>query len=595
MRVILAAVTLLFAVAATAAGLLAPDRMQLLMPVSPSGAASEVVFPLGHWLAVALWACVVALVAGEARARVVYRCIGVGLALHVLLLLTMFARRLGDPAAFSAPAYWMYARVFSGIVAAGSSAWVLGWLRRVRTDRTALPILDAPIVAGWLVLVAALSRNDAAVAVSALLAGMMAGALLRPGAVAAFVKRAAGNERAFLIGVFVLALGLRLLYLARIMSDPNYLETGADGPVYDELAWSIATGRGIRSTFTDRFPLLLMGYVWFASAVYVVAGHSYFTLCAIQAVLGAWACLLLHSVANQLFGRAVANVAAVFAAVSFPLLFAAAAIGHQAVDVFLTLLIVWLLLRLIRFESRSLWRWAAVGVVFGSAIAVRETNVFFLLFLIVWIPYALAGQWAGSARAVATVAVGVAVVVLPFVAPKVWTAENRQGMRIHFDRLYRGEADFRPMRTELVGPLADPAAALEQFRTDPGRVAGTLARAYASNFAVQYLTQPYGGFDLVFLRKGSEYYYGMWFYAYAFTVAGILIAVRRLPAGGPPAAGVVLVIGLIVSRTIPHLVLESHYRHRVPLEPFLILLAAVGAVALFTRVSGSASFHHEPA
>ena len=60
----------------------------------------------------------------------------------------------------------------------------------------------------------------------------------------------------------------------------------------------------------------------------------------------------------------------------------------------------------------------------------------------------------------------------------------------------------------------------------------TLTRAYAKNFAVQFLTQPYGGFDLVFLRKGSDYYYGMWFYAYALTVVGTIVAVRRIAAVG---------------------------------------------------------------
>ena len=61
---------------------------------------------------------------------------------------------------------------------------------------------------------------------------------------------------------------------------------------------------------------------------------------------------------------------------------------------------------------------------------------------------------------------------------------------------------------------------------------GTLARAYATNFAAQFLTQPYGGFDLVFLRKGFASYYGMWFYAYALTVIGAVVTVRRIGAGG---------------------------------------------------------------
>ncbi len=108
----------------------------------------------------------------------------------------------------------------------------------------------------------------------------------------------------------------------------------------------------------------------------------------------------------------------------------------------------------------------------------------------------------------------------------------------------------------------------------------TLGQAIAHNFAVQFFTQPFGGFDLVFLAKGSAYYYGVWFYAYALAGVGAVIALRQVRAGGAAAVGIALVLGLITSRTLPHLILESHYRHRVPIEPFLILMAALAAVTL---------------
>lgn len=39
-------------------------------------------------------------------------------------------------------------------------------------------------------------------------------------------------------------------------------------------------------------------------------------------------------------------------------------------------------------------------------------------------------------------------------------------------------------------------------------------------------------------------------------------------------------LALLVSRTLPHLFLEAGYRHRVPLEPSLIMMAASGLVRL---------------
>jgi hypothetical protein len=213
-----------------------------------------------------------------------------------------------------------------------------------------------------------------------------------------------------------------------------------------------------------------------------------------------------------------------------------------------------------------------------------------MCFLLPWIALTNPGGWRTSGPRLAFFAIAAVLVVLPFLAPKMWTRDDRQAMRGHFDRMYRGEGGALPAdRAELVGPLADPRAALTQFASEPWLVMATLTRAYAKNFAVQFLTQPYGGFDLVFLRKGSEYYYGMWFYAYALACTGTILAVRCAAAGGAAAGGVILILVVIVSRTLPHLILVSDYRHRVPIEPLLILLAAVGAVALLREVIATAA------
>ena len=587
--------TVLFAVVATAAGWLAPDRMRLLVPVTSSVSVSEIVFPIGHWIAVVAWAAAVVWRHPSDRRAILYRCIGVGFALHALILVALFVPRLDDRAAFSAAVYLVYARMFCATTLALATAWLLGWFRRLLTDSRVMVTLEAPIAAGWGALLVAVAAHSLVMAVAALAIGIvLAGAvgMVRTGSLAraaALARAMAADERAFLLAVCVVAVGLRLLYVTRIMSDPNYLDAGADGRVYDYLGWSIATGEGIPPAFSEQFPLLLLGYVWFIAGVYSLAGHSYFALTAVQSILGASVCLLLYGIARRLFGRPTARVAAGFAAVSFPLVFAAATIGHQALDVFLTTLLVWLLLPLITAETRA-WRWGAAGVVLGLAFAVRETNIFLMCALLPWIALTNPGGWRRSVPRLAFFAVAAALVVLPFLAPKMWTRDDRQAMRGHFDRMYRGEGGSVPAdRAGLVGPLADPRAALTQFASEPWLVMATLTRAYAKNFAVQFLTQPYGGFDLVFLRKGSEYYYGMWFYAYALACAGTILAARRVAAGGAAAGGVILILVVIVSRTLPHLILVSDYRHRVPIEPLLILLAAVGAVALLREVIATAA------
>jgi len=582
------AASVLFASAAIVLVMVVPDRAQWVLYVASSG-ANEVVMPVAYWAVVAVWAWLASRLTHTSLARVVPPAVAVGMALHLLLLFALFTPQLADPSRFSTSFYRLYARGFCGLALAGALGWSLGALGKSRHAPGQSAMFVVPVLAGACVLAAALVRYDMWVGLGAAVTGVvvigwpsgLAFTSARWQAASRLARQALADDRAFMIAVFLVALGLRLLYLRRVMTDPGYLATGGDGPVYDALAWSIASGEGVPASFREGYPLLLLGYVWFAGAVYTIAGHSYFILCAVQSVLGALACVLLFLVARQLFGLATARVAAIFAALSFSLLFAAAAIGHQAVDVFLTLLITWSLVRVVEDRRADSLAWATIGVLLGCAIAVRETSAFLLAWVLAWMPFAfrrraLGGSW----RAAGAVVVGAVAILLPLMAPMVNSPEDRLRLRQHFDRLYTGQGDAVRMRDELATPLSDPGAAMRQLRDQPALVTATLGRSIVHNFAVQFMTQPFGGFDLVFLAKGSRYYYGMWFYAYALTGAGLVLAIRRIAAGDAQAPVLVLILGLIVARTLPHLLLESHYRHRVPIEPFLILLAALAVVTV---------------
>ena len=574
----------LLALAAAALVLWFPGRGELMFTNLSSG-ANEVKVPFAYWLIAGIWMILVSRLSGVNVRELAPRAIVVAFATHVLVLLADFTAILRNDLEFTTPIYQLYARVFC---AAALAAAIAGTIVLIGQFRAVTAALAAPVVVATLFLAAALLRVDPLPALAAIVVGVSLSRMksLVMGA-AASVRALLAGDRGFVVAIFLAALVLRMLYLQRVMSNPGYVETGADGPVYDELAWSIAQGRGIRASFTERFPLLLLGYVWFVSAIYKIAGHSYFAVGAVQALIGSAACVIFYRIARELFGQTVARTAAWFAVISFPLLFAAAAIGHQAIDVFLTALIVWLLIK--TTADSPWWRWAVIGLLFGLAIAVRETVTFFLAFVIVWIPLLFVPRWSWRAvGAAAVLLISTMAALAPLVLPKISTAAERAKLRHHFDILYRGEADPIRLRDDLVAPLQDPSGALAQLRESPGLVLGTLGRAWANNFALQFFSQPYGGFDLIFLRKGTAYYYGLWFYAYALGAAGVAMLLRRLRADAR-AVAIVLVLGLIASRTIPHLILESNYRHRVPIEPFLILLASVAVVQLITAARRSPS------
>jgi hypothetical protein len=556
-----------------------PDRWQWILYFQASG-ANELRLPIGYGLATGAWIAGLTVVTHARVLALTPRGILIAAVAHVLVLLAAFAAILPETSAFSSTAYQLYARLFCAVALASSTGWLMHVVKHEsRTDAA----MAMPVVVGAGTLALLLLRAEPVLASIALAGGLVtAVGRIQERALSALsaLRALIADDRVFAAVIFLVALVLRLLYLQRVMSNPGYVETGADGPAYDELAWSIAQGHGVRESFTDRFPLLLLGYVRLVSAIYMIAGHSYFAVGFIQAVVGSATCVLFYSVARELCGVTVARTATWFTTISFPLLFAAAAIGHQAIDVFLTTAIVWLLVKTGRLGTWRWWHLAAIGVLFGIAIAVRETVTFFLAFVMLWILAVHPRRWSWRALgAAATVAGAAFVTIAPLTLPKIESVEQRAKLRHHFDLLYRGEMDPVRMRDDIVAPLENPGAAIAQLRESPGLVLGTLGRAWIANFGLQFFTQPYGGFDLVFLRKGTPYYHALWFYAYALAIGGTVIVVWGLRSD-THAAGLALVLGLIASRTLPHVILESNYRHRVPIEPFLILLASIAMVEL---------------
>ena len=112
------------------------------------------------------------------RRVAIARCFGVGIALHALILVTLFVDKLSDREAFSATVYLMYARLFCMAVLALSTAWVFDWLHRMRTSASALTPLEVPIAVGAAALAMALVRQNAVMGVLALAGGATVGLMI---------------------------------------------------------------------------------------------------------------------------------------------------------------------------------------------------------------------------------------------------------------------------------------------------------------------------------------------------------------------------------------------------------------------------------
>jgi hypothetical protein len=552
----------------------------------PIGGAAGLPVPLVSWLGIAVYTACFDSLFGISPGTRWGAAVRLGLVLHALMLLARQASYMASvPPVELASWYLRYWQAVWAATLTGGMAgmiWCIGCWWRARTADPWLFL--SPLLAGYAVVWLISWRLAPALVLGATLAGV---ALFAAGRVsvlrAAWIQlgKAAGKERVFLVLVFLAALVLRLFYTARVMRDPNFLNTGSDGPTYDALAWALVQGQPapVESLPWWAVQFFSPGYVRFVALIYWLAGRSYVAVCTVQAVLGATACVLMYAVAKRLFSQPTARIASVFGVLNFPMIFAAAAIGHQAMDLFLTLAVVWCLLQYLKRPEQ--WgRWlVGIGLLLGWAAVTREGNVAFWVFLIGWFLLGMRVKlgWRRALLHVFGLSLGFLVVLLPCI----WGGGGGILARLDLQWFYLQHSSTHI--NTWFNPWRNPEAAWALFQGQPLNVMVKVGEAIWGNFTAMFMNQDYGSFDLVFLVRGSPYYYGMWFYAFFLAFFGLEVVCRAAFRRPVEHLGWWLIIALLVSRTAVHLVFESAYRHRVPLEPYLIMLAAVGATQLFSR------------
>jgi hypothetical protein len=252
-------------------------------------------------------------------------------------------------------------------------------------------------------------------------------------------------------------------------------------------------------------------------SLYWLFGHSYLAVCIVQSLIGAAAAAAVYVIGKPVFGAAASLIAVLFAAISFPLAFWAAAIGYQTLDIGLTVFLVWLLIRAVERWSGTWWVWAIAGVAFGCAISVRETASTFLAFACAWALWAIPRRRSAERWRAVVVMSAAAVLVSPMVAPMVasssgaWRCVSTSTACRRATRV--GPRGSRPNRS------VSPGRRYSSCADQPGFVVQALVNGVVHTSRCSS-TQPHGAFDLVTLRKGTDYYFAVWCYAYLLTVVG---------------------------------------------------------------------------
>jgi 4-amino-4-deoxy-L-arabinose transferase-like glycosyltransferase len=412
------------------------------------------------------------------------------------------------------------------------------------------------------------------------------------------------SSRAFTLGlgaIAAVALAVRLVYALAIVRDAPLL---GDALEFHLQANALADGYGYIQPFALRdtgvlrasadkpplFPLL-------EAAVSVLGGRSWAWHHLVGVLAGAGTTVVCGLLGRRVAGPAAGMVAAGIAAL-YPVLVATD--GSLRSESVYALAIALVLLAALRLrEAPTLRRAAVAGVAIGAATLIRSEALLLLVLLVL--------PLAGPRRALAAAAV-CAVVLAPWLA-RCWIAldhpvlvsTNVGGLiaGANCDSTYAGDLlgqwDYRC----LPKPVSDNEAVesaylrsvgLRYAREHAGRLAVVIPARIGRSFELfrprqnAAMAHFYEGRDLRLAQAGT-----LCFYLLA-VMAGIGAWTLRRRAGPWPV--LLAPVALVVVTTV---ISYGFTRFRVAAEPGLVVLAAVGALAVVQRTGGASARRREAA
>ena len=196
------------------------------------------------------------------------------------------------------------------------------------------------------------------------------------------------------LGIFALALVLRLAWVAAIEVRGRGL-FGPDAPSYDDLARGLLAGRGLQKEdyphlFTDGTPSLtvrsfrppLLPIV--LAGIYAVAGHHTVAARVVMALLGAGTCVVVCRIGRRAFDARTGTVAGLLTAVYPKFVYYAGALVTETLCTLLLAAAVWMLLAAAD-DERAWWRWAVAGVALALAALTRSSLLAFPALAALWV------------------------------------------------------------------------------------------------------------------------------------------------------------------------------------------------------------------
>jgi 4-amino-4-deoxy-L-arabinose transferase-like glycosyltransferase len=178
--------------------------------------------------------------------------------------------------------------------------------------------------------------------------------------------------------IFLLALGIRILFVIEWMGLPYGHIPFLDANSYDQWAQSIAGGAWLRHTAFYQNPL----YPYVLGSLYKAFGPSLAMVSYLQAAIGALTCAIVARTSEVVFGKRTGLFAGLLMTFDGVLIFYVAPVIKETLGIFLLAWFVHLIFTRDLEEDR--WSGFLAGILLGAAVLVRSNLLILPLGFLLW-------------------------------------------------------------------------------------------------------------------------------------------------------------------------------------------------------------------
>ena len=403
--------------------------------------------------------------------------------------------------------------------------------------------------------------------------------------------------------IFLLALIIRLIFVIPSENIPS-----SDAANYDRLGLSLSKGLGYADNNSTPHSYCPPFYPFFLSVIYKIFGHSYPAVRVIQSIIGALICVFIYLAARKVCAVRVGLWSAFISMAYPPFIKSAELLLTELFFTFVLVLIVFYLLEI--QEGAGLKKCAILGLLLGVSSLTRPVMLLFPFFIIpVFIhspatgglsippkePRALArvGSIYSNRMSLPKMLKKYSVVLLFFslvILP--WVARNYSIYHKFVLVSTHGGATLYSSYCPPKGIFGMLATAEDPIMAEASRIASPVEQSdFLTKKTIDFIKNNPAKVCVLELKKilylwapfdweivGGRWFNFIYVIALPFFAIGFLFAVRRLKIFYP-------ILLPIIYFQIMTLIFYGSPRFRLPLEPYLFILAIIGVMATGKYIS----------